>query len=141
MRRWLPPMFRGRAATKAISNIEERLAVIQFPEPEPAPVEPVAEAVAETATEAALEAARMRLRPILMTSLAFVLGVLPLALANGAGAGSQNAIGFAVMGGMISATALAILYVPIFFALIARPVRQPPAAATPLAAADGGAPR
>jgi multidrug efflux pump subunit AcrB len=77
------------------------------------------------AAQAALEAARMRLRPILMTSLAFVLGVLPLALANGAGAGSQNAIGFAVMGGMISATALAILFVPVFFALIARPVKPP----------------
>jgi HAE1 family hydrophobic/amphiphilic exporter-1/multidrug efflux pump len=91
------------------------------------------------AIDAALQAARMRLRPIIMTSLAFVLGVLPLALANGAGAGSQNAIGFAVMGGMISATALAILYVPIFFALIAHPVRQPAAAAAPPAAADGGA--
>jgi HAE1 family hydrophobic/amphiphilic exporter-1/multidrug efflux pump len=77
------------------------------------------------AAEAALQAARMRLRPIIMTSLAFVLGVLPLALANGAGAGSQNAIGFAVMGGMISATALAILFVPVFFALIARPVKAP----------------
>jgi multidrug efflux pump subunit AcrB len=81
----------------------------------------------------------MRLRPILMTSLAFVLGVLPLALANGAGAGSQNAIGFAVMGGMISATALAILYVPVFFALISHPLRQPAVAAAPSAAADGGA--
>jgi multidrug efflux pump subunit AcrB len=70
--------------------------------------------------EAALEAARMRLRPILMTSLAFVLGVLPLALAHGAGAGGQIAIGTAVIGGMLSATALAILFVPLFFALIAR---------------------
>jgi multidrug efflux pump subunit AcrB len=70
--------------------------------------------------EAALEAARMRLRPILMTSLAFVLGVLPLAIASGAGAGSQNAIGTAVMGGMLSATVLAILFVPLFFVLIAR---------------------
>jgi HAE1 family hydrophobic/amphiphilic exporter-1/multidrug efflux pump len=92
------------------------------------------------AIDAALQAARMRLRPIIMTSLAFVLGVLPLALANGAGAGSQNAIGFAVMGGMISATALAILYVPVFFALIAHPLRKPAAAAeTPPAASDGGA--
>ncbi len=70
--------------------------------------------------EAALEAARMRLRPILMTSLAFVLGVLPLAVAHGAGAGGQIAIGTAVIGGMISATVLAVLYVPLFFALIAR---------------------
>ncbi len=70
--------------------------------------------------EAALEAARMRLRPIIMTSLAFILGVLPLALASGAGAASQNAIGFAVIGGMISATFLAILLVPVFFVLLAR---------------------
>jgi multidrug efflux pump subunit AcrB len=74
--------------------------------------------------DAALEAARMRLRPILMTSLAFVLGVLPLALASGAGAGSQNAIGLAVMGGMISATVLAIVFVPVFFVLIARRGRR-----------------
>jgi HAE1 family hydrophobic/amphiphilic exporter-1/multidrug efflux pump len=85
------------------------------------------------AAEAALQAARTRLRPIIMTSLAFVLGVLPLALANGAGAGSQNAIGYAVMGGMISATVLAIVYVPVFFALIAHEVR--PAARAPV---DGG---
>jgi hydrophobe/amphiphile efflux-1 (HAE1) family protein len=70
--------------------------------------------------EAALEAARMRLRPILMTSLAFVLGVLPLAAARGAGAGGQVAIGTAVIGGMLSATVLAILFVPLFFVLIAR---------------------
>jgi HAE1 family hydrophobic/amphiphilic exporter-1/multidrug efflux pump len=78
--------------------------------------------------EAALEAARMRLRPILMTSLAFVLGVLPLAIATGAGAGSQNAIGFAVAGGMISATVLAILFVPLFYVLVARRSEPPPAA-------------
>jgi HAE1 family hydrophobic/amphiphilic exporter-1/multidrug efflux pump len=70
--------------------------------------------------EAALEAARMRLRPILMTSLAFILGVLPLAIARGAGAGGQNAIGTAVIGGMVSATVLAILFVPLFFVLVAR---------------------
>jgi HAE1 family hydrophobic/amphiphilic exporter-1/multidrug efflux pump len=75
--------------------------------------------------EAAVEAARMRLRPILMTSLAFILGVFPLVVAHGAGAGGQIAIGTAVIGGMISATALAILFVPLFFALIAR--RRPPA--------------
>ncbi|MFL5264091.1 MAG: efflux RND transporter permease subunit, partial [Anaeromyxobacteraceae bacterium] len=72
------------------------------------------------AMEAAVEAARMRLRPILMTSLAFILGVLPLAIAHGAGAGGQIAIGTAVIGGMISATVLAILFVPLFFVLIAR---------------------
>jgi len=75
--------------------------------------------------EAALEAARMRLRPILMTSLAFILGVLPLAIAHGAGAGGQIAIGTAVIGGMVSATVLAILFVPLFFVLIARRARQP----------------
>ncbi|MFL5272462.1 MAG: efflux RND transporter permease subunit, partial [Anaeromyxobacteraceae bacterium] len=72
------------------------------------------------AMEAAVEAARMRLRPILMTSLAFILGVLPLAIAHGAGAGGQIAIGTAVIGGMISATVLAILFVPLFFVIIAR---------------------
>jgi len=76
--------------------------------------------------EAALEAARMRLRPILMTSLAFVLGVLPLAIAHGAGAGGQTAIGTAVIGGMLSATVLAILFVPFFFVLIARRSAPPP---------------
>ncbi len=74
----------------------------------------------KSATEAAVEAARMRLRPILMTSLAFVFGVLPLAIARGAGAGGQIAIGTAVIGGMISATVLAILFVPLFFVIIAR---------------------
>jgi HAE1 family hydrophobic/amphiphilic exporter-1/multidrug efflux pump len=75
--------------------------------------------------EAALEAARMRLRPILMTSLAFILGVLPLAIATGAGAGGQTAIGTAVIGGMASATVLAILFVPLFFVLIARRAKPP----------------
>ncbi|WP_242394607.1 efflux RND transporter permease subunit [Anaeromyxobacter oryzisoli] len=77
--------------------------------------------------DAAVQAASMRLRPIIMTSLAFILGVLPLALANGAGAASQNAIGIAVIGGMLSATFLAILLVPVFFVRIARGRRQPPA--------------
>jgi multidrug efflux pump subunit AcrB len=75
--------------------------------------------------EAALEAARMRLRPILMTSLAFVLGVLPLAIAHGAGAGGQIAIGTAVIGGMLSATVLAVLFVPLFFVIIARRAKPP----------------
>jgi hypothetical protein len=60
-----------------------------------------------------------------MTSLAFILGVLPLAIAHGAGAGGQVAIGTAVIGGMLSATALAILFVPLFFVLIARRARPP----------------
>jgi len=76
--------------------------------------------------DAAIEAARMRLRPILMTSLAFILGVLPLAIAHGAGAGGQIAIGTAVIGGMVSATILAVLFVPLFFALIARRSKTPP---------------
>ncbi|PCE30676.1 efflux RND transporter permease subunit [Burkholderia ubonensis] len=65
--------------------------------------------------EAALEAARLRLRPIMMTSLAFILGVLPLAVSNGAGSASQHAIGTGVIGGMITATFLAIFMIPMFF--------------------------
>ena len=68
--------------------------------------------------EAALEAARLRLRPILMTSLAFVLGVVPLAKGSGAGAGAQNALGNVVIGGMLSGTLLAIFFVPLFFVLV-----------------------
>ncbi|PBI82260.1 multidrug efflux RND transporter permease [Rahnella victoriana] len=70
--------------------------------------------------EATLDAVRMRLRPILMTSLAFILGVLPLAISNGAGSGAQNAVGTGVMGGMISATLLAIFFVPVFFVVVRR---------------------
>ena len=65
--------------------------------------------------EATVHAARQRLRPILMTSLAFVLGVMPLAISSGAGSGGQNAIGTGVIGGMVSATVLAIFFVPVFF--------------------------
>jgi hydrophobe/amphiphile efflux-1 (HAE1) family protein len=68
--------------------------------------------------EAAITAARMRLRPILMTSLAFILGVLPLMLSKGAGAGAQNALGTAVVGGMVSGTVLAIFFVPLFFVIV-----------------------
>ncbi|MFL9926222.1 efflux RND transporter permease subunit [Herbaspirillum lusitanum] len=68
--------------------------------------------------EATLDAVRMRLRPILMTSLAFILGVLPLVLGSGAGAGAQHALGTAVIGGMLSGTILAIFFVPLFFVLI-----------------------
>ncbi|MFM4962146.1 efflux RND transporter permease subunit [Aeromonas bivalvium] len=70
--------------------------------------------------DAVVEAARLRLRPILMTSLAFILGVLPLVISSGAGASSRNAIGTGVMGGMISATVLAIFFVPLFFVLVMR---------------------
>ena len=68
--------------------------------------------------DAALEAARLRLRPILMTSLAFVLGVLPLAISTGAGAAGRRSIGTGIMGGMIAATFLAIIFVPLFFVII-----------------------
>lgn len=74
--------------------------------------------------DATLEAAQQRLRPILMTSFAFILGVMPLALAHGAGSGSQNAIGTGVMGGMLSATLLAIFFVPLFFVLVLTIVRK-----------------
>ncbi|MCH4892967.1 efflux RND transporter permease subunit [Sphingomonas sp. SFZ2018-12] len=74
--------------------------------------------------EAALSAARLRLRPILMTSFAFIFGVLPLAIATGAGANSRIAIGTAVMGGMITATILAIFYIPLFFVLVRRGTRD-----------------
>ncbi len=73
-----------------------------------------------TAVDAVIEAARLRLRPIVMTSLAFVLGVLPLARATGAGSAAQNAIGIGVMGGMISATLLGVFFVPLLFVTIQR---------------------
>lgn len=68
--------------------------------------------------EATIEAARLRLRPIIMTSLAFMLGVTPLVISSGAGSGSQNAIGTGVFGGMFSATVLAIFFVPVFFVVV-----------------------
>ncbi|MBS0307579.1 MAG: efflux RND transporter permease subunit, partial [Proteobacteria bacterium] len=68
--------------------------------------------------EATLEAVHLRFRPIIMTSLAFILGVLPLVLANGAGSASQRAIGTGVMGGMIAATVLAVFLVPVFFVVV-----------------------
>ncbi len=68
--------------------------------------------------EATIEAAKLRLRPIVMTSLAFILGVTPLAISNGAGAGGQNAIGIGVIGGMITGTIFAVLFVPVFFVVI-----------------------
>ncbi|MFW2852267.1 multidrug efflux RND transporter permease subunit [Sphingomonas sp. TX0543] len=74
--------------------------------------------------EAALAAARIRLRPILMTSFAFIFGVLPLAISTGAGANSRIAIGTAVIGGMLTATILAIFYIPMFFVLVRRGFRD-----------------
>jgi len=69
-------------------------------------------------TAAILEAVRLRLRPIIMTSMAFSLGVLPLAISSGAGSASRNAIGTGVLGGMISATVLAVFLVPVFYLVI-----------------------
>ncbi len=74
--------------------------------------------------EAAIEAARIRFRPIVMTSLAFIFGVLPLAISTGAGANSRIAIGTAVIGGMLTALILAIFYIPLFFVLVRRGVRD-----------------
>lgn len=68
--------------------------------------------------DAAVEACRMRLRPIIMTSLAFILGVVPMAISSGAGSGSQHAIGTGVIGGMLTATILAIFWVPLFYVLV-----------------------
>ena len=74
--------------------------------------------------DAALEAARIRFRPIIMTSFSFIFGVLPLALSTGAGANSRIAIGTSVIGGMLTATILAIFYIPLFFVLVRRGVRD-----------------
>ena len=71
-------------------------------------------------TKSVIEAAKIRLRPILMTSAAFILGVLPLALSTGAGASGRNEIGVCVIGGMLSATVLGIMFVPVFFVLVMR---------------------
>jgi multidrug efflux pump len=84
------------------------------------------QAEGKSAVEAAVAAAHMRMRPIVMTSMAFGLGVLPLALANGAGSGSQNAIGIGVLGGMLAATFLATFMIPMFFVVIADKLRRKP---------------
>jgi len=85
--------------------------------------------------EAVIHAARRRLRPILMTSLAFMSGVLPLALASGAGSGAQHAVGTGVIGGMLTSTFLAVFFVPVFFVVVlrgfrVRPAKRPEAAPT-----------
>jgi multidrug efflux pump len=79
--------------------------------------------------DAALRASRIRLRPILMTSLAFIAGVMPLAVATGAGAASQNDIGTGVIGGMLTGVLLAIFFVPIFFVLVRTTFPSKPARA------------
>lgn len=86
--------------------------------------------------EAAVEAARLRLRPIIMTSLAFMLGVLPLAISNGAGSGSQHSIGTGVIGGMVTATFLAVFFVPMFYVLIIQLFTRKRAKATRSAASS-----
>jgi multidrug efflux pump len=91
------------------------------------------------AREAAIQAARLRLRPILMTSLAFIAGVLPLAISTGPGAGSQNDIGTGVIGGMISATVLAVFFVPFFYLVVRRSLRAPAIPDAPHGAAPEGA--
>jgi len=96
-------------------------------------------AAGRSLVETTLHAARQRLRPILMTSLAFILGVLPLAVATGAGSASQNAVGIGVAGGMIAATVLGIFFVPALFVLVRRmfPGRKTDASGTkPLAVAE-----
>jgi multidrug efflux pump len=75
-------------------------------------------AAGRSLVDATLHAARQRLRPILMTSLSFILGVLPLAVATGAGSASQNAVGIGVAGGMIAATVLGIFFVPAMFVMV-----------------------
>jgi multidrug efflux pump subunit AcrB len=80
--------------------------------------------------DAALEAARLRFRPIVMTSLAFILGVVPLALATGASSASRHSIGTGVIGGMLAATFVAVLFVPLFFRLVTR-TRKPPETVAP----------
>jgi multidrug efflux pump len=74
--------------------------------------------------DAAIEAARIRLRPILMTSFAFIFGVFPLAVATGPGANGRIAIGTAVIGGMMTATILAVFYIPLFYVLVRRGARD-----------------
>ena len=77
-----------------------------------------------SSTQAASEAAKLRFRPIIMTSIAFILGVLPLVIATGAGAASRQSIGTGVFGGMLAATFLAIFFVPLFFVLVRKLSRR-----------------
>ncbi len=85
----------------------------------------------KTTVEAAIEAAGLRLRPIIMTSIAFLFGVLPMALANGPSSGSQHSIGTGVVGGMLTATFLAIFFVPLFYVLVVDGIRRKKPTAPP----------
>ncbi len=87
--------------------------------------------------EATIHGARLRLRPIVMTSLAFGFGVLPLAIARGAGAGAQMAIGTSVLGGMITATFLAIFFIPLFYVLVVQAFARRRSAAPAAEGAQG----
>src|SRR5712675_1660609 len=78
----------------------------------------------KSAAEAALNAARLRFRPIVMTSLAFVLGVMPLMLSTGAGAAARRSMGTGVVGGMLAATFVATVFIPLFFVIVARQSRR-----------------
>ncbi|MBV6449115.1 multidrug efflux RND transporter permease subunit [Nitrosomonas sp.] len=100
-------------------------------------------AAGETLADAALDAARLRFRPIIMTSMAFILGVFPLVVASGAGAASRHSIGTGVFGGMLAATFLAIFFVPLFFVLIGKitqRAKQPPEQTAPSGAKQSAAP-
>ena len=88
--------------------------------------------------EAAVEASRLRFRPILMTSFAFILGIYPLVNATGAGAASRRALGTAVFGGMIAATFLAVFFVPVFFVMMQRLERVPEPAGDDAPSRGGG---
>jgi hydrophobic/amphiphilic exporter-1 (mainly G- bacteria), HAE1 family len=89
--------------------------------------------------DAAIESARIRLRPILMTSFAFILGVLPLAFATGAGAAARNSVGTAVAGGMVASTILSIVFIPVLYVVIRTLVPgRPPAPEAPAAELEGG---
>ena len=99
----------GLLTTMGLSS-KNAILIVEFAE--------AAEKAGKSPWDAAVEASRLRLRPILMTSMAFVAGVLPLAVSTGAGANSRIAIGTGVIGGMLTATVLAIFYVPFFFVLI-----------------------
>jgi len=90
-------------------------------------------------TDAAIEAARLRFRPIIMTSMAFILGVVPLVVATGAGAASRQSIGTGVFGGMLAATFLAIFFVPLFFTLVRRLSERGTGRSAPLPSEDTGA--
>jgi multidrug efflux pump len=93
----------------------------------------------KSALEAAVEAGELRLRPIIMTSLAFILGCVPLAISVGAGANSRHSLGTGIIGGMIGASTLALLFVPLFFLLFDKLSRRDGPPAMPGSANDGQA--